>query len=207
LHLARQHNLYSLFRTVSKTLIIFAHPSHDSFNSSLLENVVAGLGNNGHEIRLDDLCAVKFDPVMTSEELSRTCVPDNILEEQAKVSWADRLVFIFPIWWWGPPAILKGWLERVLCLNFAFRYDVKQGGFVGLLDGRRAVVISTSSADAAAYESTWQTESQNNYVSAILMMSGVSVIKQMNFCNVHAYSSPSDLNAHLLDVQEYMQSL
>jgi NAD(P)H dehydrogenase (quinone) len=192
---------------MSKTLIVFAHPNRESFNFSLLETVIGALRNKGHEIELDDLCAMNFDPVMTAGEVRQRCAPDEIIQEQAKVSWADTLVFIFPIWWWGPPAILKGWLERVLCQDFAFKYDVSLNRLVGTLRGRSAVVITTSSADPASYESTWQAESQTNYVSDILIMCGIQVVKLMNFSNVHSYTSSDELKSCQLEVLECVQSL
>ena len=192
---------------MGKTLIVFAHPSHESFNFSLLEIVVATLRNKGYEFQVNDLYAMDFDPLMTTEELRRTSLPDQIIQEQAKISWAETLIFVFPIWWWGPPAILKGWLERVLCQDFAFRYDIGQNRLVGTLDGRTALIISTSSADPASYESAWQAESHTSFVRDILVMCGIRVTKLMNLPNVHAYSPPADLQSYQREVLECVQSL
>jgi NAD(P)H dehydrogenase (quinone) len=192
---------------MSKTLIVFAHPNHDSFNFSLLETVAETLRNNGHEIELNDLHAMGFDPVMTAGEIHQQSIPDEILREQAKITWAETLVFIFPIWWWGPPAILKGWLERVLCQDFALKYDVSLNRLVGTLQGRSAIVLTTSSADPASFESTWQAESQTNYVRDILLMCGIQVVKLMNFCNVHSYTPADELKSCQLEVRECVKNL
>jgi NAD(P)H dehydrogenase (quinone) len=191
---------------MSKTLIVFAHPSHDSFNFSLLETVVACLRAKGHEIEINDLYAMSFDPVMTATEISKRLAPDQIAKEQAKVAWADTLFFIFPVWWWTPPAILKGWLERVLCQDFAFKYDVGLNRLVGMLAGRKAVIISTSSADPASYESSWQAGSQTSYVNDILLMCGIRVVKLMNFSNIHAFTFPEELKEHQREVLAFAES-
>ena len=191
---------------MSKTLVVFAHPSHQSFNYSLLETVVEGLRRNGHEIEIDDLHATNFDPITTAAELLQTHTPDQIAQEQAKVIWADTLLFIFPIWWWAPPAILKGWLERVLCRDFAFTYDIGKNRFVGTLDGRGAVIISTSSADPASYESNWQAESQTSYVKDIVEMCGIHIVKRINFCDVHAYTDAEKLKSYLQEAREWAEN-
>lgn len=192
---------------MSRVLIIFTHPSHSSYNFSILQKVVEGLGEKKHEIQVNDLHALGFDPVMTEEELYRKHTPDIVLREQAKVLWADTVFFIFPVWWWGPPAILKGWLERVLCLEFAFRYDIKRNGFVGMLQDRKAVIISTGTSDPSSYSVDWQAASHTDYVGALMLESGLTIIKQLHFYNVHQYGSPSELNAHLSEVYSFVRNL
>jgi NAD(P)H dehydrogenase (quinone) len=187
---------------MSRILIIFAHPSQQSYNYSILQQVIDGLGQRGHEIQISDLYDQQFDPVMTEVELYRKQAPESILQEQAKVIWADILFFIFPIWWWSPPAILKGWLERVLCLGFAFAYDIKRNGYVGTLQERKAVIISTGSSDPGSYPVAWQAASHTNYVGDILAMSGITVARHMSLYNIHSYQSQSELDQYLRDVYE-----
>ena len=191
---------------MSRVLIIFAHPSHQSYNFGILQKIIEGLGEQGHEIQVDDLYAQRFDPVMTEEEL-RKQIPDTILREQKKVAWADTLFFIFPVWWWSPPAILKGWLERVLCLDFAFTYDIKRNGYVGTLEGRRAVIISTGSSDPGSYPIDWQAASHTSYVGDILAISGVEVIKQIHLHNIHQYRPRSELDKYLDEVYDFASDL
>lgn len=187
---------------MSRVLIIFAHPSQQSYNFSILQQVIAGLGEKGHDIQVDDLYVQRFDPVMTEAELYRKQAPEDILQEQTKVIWADILFFIFPIWWWGPPAILKGWLERVLCLGFAFTYDIKRNGYIGTLQERKAVIISTGSSDPGSYPVAWQAAAHINYVGDILAMSGVTVARHMSLHNIHPYQPQNELDQYLRDVYE-----
>jgi len=192
---------------MSRVLIIFAHPSHNSYNFGILQKVVEGLGEKGHEIQVNDLHALAFDPAMTEEELYRKHTPAIILHEQSKVVWADILIFIFPVWWWGPPAVLKGWLERVLCLDFAFKYDIKHNGFVGMLQDRKAFIISTGSSDPNTYPVNWQAASHTDYVGSLLVVSGLTIIKQMHFYSVHQYRLQSELSAYLSEVYSFAKSL
>ncbi|MTH53459.1 flavodoxin family protein [Bacillus mangrovi] len=128
-----------------KTLIIYAHPRQDSFCGQILEAVIEELKILKAEIRLRDLYRIQFQPVLHEDNYSeffQTQVSEDILEEQSYLLWADTLVFIFPTWWCGMPAILKGYADRVLTNGFAFR-TVKDGT-EGLLNGKRGLVFQTT---------------------------------------------------------------
>lgn len=100
-----------------KVLTIFAHPNPKSFNRAVLDTVTGELRKKNAEVRVKDLYAMNFNPILSGsdfEQLLAGKVPDDIAAEQADVTWADVLIFIYPIWWIGQPAILKGWLDRVM---------------------------------------------------------------------------------------------
>ncbi|PFM62808.1 NADPH dehydrogenase [Bacillus cereus] len=125
-------------------LIIYAHPSPSSFNASILEHVQKGLQETNHSVTLLDLYKEQFDPVLVfNEEKKRR---DLLHEEETKryrelVQKADTLLFIYPIWWWGMPAILKGFIDRIFVAGFAYKYE----GVLpkGLFKGKKAWVINT----------------------------------------------------------------
>ena len=111
-----------------RALVLLAHPDPQSFSAALAAAALRGLAAGGHEARLVDLYAQDFDPVMTRADRlayeTGTAVVDPVVAAQAEhVRWADTLVFVFPTWWSGLPAILKGWLERVLVPGVAFELD------------------------------------------------------------------------------------
>ncbi|CAM4007121.1 NAD(P)H-dependent oxidoreductase [Bacillus paramycoides] len=125
-------------------LIIYAHPSPSSFNASILEHVQKGLQETNHSVTLLDLFKEQFDPVLVfNEEKKRR---DLLHEEETKryrelVQKADTLLFIYPIWWWGMPAILKGFINRIFVAGFAYKYE---GALPkGLFKGKKAWVINT----------------------------------------------------------------
>ena len=126
-------------------LIVYAHPNPLSFNQSILKVVNAAFKNKGATVRLKDLYAERFDPVLGEAQLSlqnEGKIPDDIKCEQEQVTWADTIVVIYPLWWFDRPAILKGWFDRVFTNGFAFSFD--ENGVQGLLKGKRAVVVVTA---------------------------------------------------------------
>jgi NAD(P)H dehydrogenase (quinone) len=108
-----------------RVLVIYAHPCAESFCAAIRDRVLAALQMAGHEARLIDLYAIGFDPVMSAEERRAYHTPGEnerpVADHLAALRWAEALVFIYPTWWYGPPAILKGWMERVWVPHAAFR--------------------------------------------------------------------------------------
>ena len=101
--------------------ILFAHPSPMSFSRVVLEAFVQGLEDAGHTVEIGDLYAMGFQTEMDVDQYYREVgldpeapVPDDVRLEQAKISRADALAFIYPVWWSDCPAKLKGWFDRVL---------------------------------------------------------------------------------------------
>ncbi|HDP90327.1 MAG TPA: flavodoxin family protein [Thioalkalivibrio sp.] len=130
-------------------LIVYAHPNPDSFNHAILERVQAALIDKGYQVRVRDLYAMGFDPVLSGNDLVDINVgklADDVAVEQDMLRWATGLLFIYPVWWFDRPAILKGWFDRVLTRGFAFDYS--EDGAVGLLTQQKAAVImSTGGTD------------------------------------------------------------
>ncbi|MEC0372729.1 NAD(P)H-dependent oxidoreductase [Paenibacillus chibensis] len=129
-------------------LIIYAHPRKESFNHAILQTAVQGLRQKGHEVIVRDLYAMEFQPVITSSEILGG-VGEDIVQEQEYLKWADVITFIYPIWWTGLPAILKGYIERVFSYGFAYRYV--NGEQMGLLKGKKTVIINTQGKSHAQY--------------------------------------------------------
>jgi NAD(P)H dehydrogenase (quinone) len=111
--------------TARRALVILAHPCADSLGAALAAAAVQGLRRGGAHVDLLDLYDNNFQPVMSLQErrsyLSDSPISDPVVAEHARlVAAADTLVFVYPTWWSGLPAILKGWLERVLVSGVAF---------------------------------------------------------------------------------------
>ncbi len=128
-----------------KVLIVFTHPSATSFNHALLDNIQTGLKEAGHEVRVKDLYQENFDPILTADDLSQLHngeIPVKVAKEQEQLLWAEGLVFIYPLWWFDRPAMLKGWFDVVLTNGLAFEYSSE--GVKGLLQHKKALVIITA---------------------------------------------------------------
>lgn len=107
-----------------RALVVYCHPKPNSFNASVRDVVLEVLRVSGAEIRLTDLYQRGFSPLLTGAELDIYLNCDiNQAAVQSDVDdllWCDTLVFVYPTWWYGLPAILKGWLDRVLVPGVAF---------------------------------------------------------------------------------------
>lgn len=158
---------------VMKVLWIFAHPEPRSLNAALRDAALRELEALGHEYRQSDLYAMDWDPVVsaadfTSRPEGRLFVGDaqedavhggtlseDIRGEQEKLAWADVIVMQFPLWWLGPPAILKGWFDRVLAQGFAFGLKGDDGRALrygsGGLEGKRGLIITSAGARESSF--------------------------------------------------------
>jgi NAD(P)H dehydrogenase (quinone) len=133
-----------------RTLIVIAHPDPDSFNQAIKTQLVAALNEQNHWVKVRDLYALEFNPVLSFDELKRYDsqegeVPIDVKAEQDEILWADHLIFIYPTWWWSMPAVMKGYFDRVFVPGFAF--EAVDQGIKGLLEGKRAWIIQTTGSD------------------------------------------------------------
>jgi putative NADPH-quinone reductase len=105
-------------------LVVYAHPVDDSFQSAIHRHVVAGLAEAGHDVDDCDLYAERFQPVLTRDEwrLYHDVGPNrrDVEPHVDRLLRAEGLVFVFPTWWYGAPAILKGYIDRVWLPGVAF---------------------------------------------------------------------------------------
>ncbi|NOV01750.1 NAD(P)H-dependent oxidoreductase [Paenibacillus planticolens] len=132
-------------------LIVYAHPSKVSFNHAILQTAIEGLQQKGHDVRVRDLYEIGFEPALKSSEIIGG-IGEDVLEEQAYLKWADVITFIYPIWWTGMPAIMKGYIERVFSYGFAYKYV--NGVQMGLLKGKKVVILNTQGKSLAEYEAS-----------------------------------------------------
>jgi NAD(P)H dehydrogenase (quinone) len=148
-------------------LLVYAHLERKSFNGALRDLTVEVLTEAGHTVEVSDLWAMNFNPVGGQHDFTRPADPDffnyaleqarateagtfaaDVAAEQEKLFRADLLIFQFPLWWFGLPAILKGWVDRVFAagLTYGGRFYSK-----GVFRGRRAMLSLTTGGSAAMY--------------------------------------------------------
>lgn len=134
-----------------KHLIIYAHPNPESFNQAVLQKVLEG--SQGHDVVVRDLNAENFPPVLKWQECINTFSKEyahDVKAEQAYWNDADLITFVYPLWWMGFPAILKGYLDRVLTHGFA--YQTGKGASIGLLKGKKIQQFVTMGNTNEKYE-------------------------------------------------------
>jgi len=136
-----------------KLSLILAHPGPGSFNHAVAEMARQTLLRNGHTVFFHDLYAERFDPVLPAHEIPKSApVPPEIAEHCAEITSSDGIIVVHPNWWGQPPAILKGWIDRVIRPGAAYEFlegDSGEGVPIGLLRAEMAVVFNTSNTPQA----------------------------------------------------------
>ena len=146
-----------------KYFIVHAHHEPASFNGAMTRRAVADLTAAGHEVKVSDLYTMGFDPVSDRRNFTTVANPaflkqqneerhatehngfaPDIAAEMDKLAWCDVLVFQFPLWWFSMPAILKGWLERVLIPHETFTMPEGNQPIRGLMQNIRVLAVVTS---------------------------------------------------------------
>jgi len=135
-----------------RALVVYCHPKPGSFTAAIRDIVLEKLRGSDAQIRVCDLYAIGFEPKLSATELEcyENC-PDNCEQVQSHVDdlrWCDTLIFIYPTWWYGLPAVLKGWLDRVLLPDVAFMIPDEPNATIlpGLGHVRRLGVFTTCGA-------------------------------------------------------------
>jgi NAD(P)H dehydrogenase (quinone) len=130
-----------------RVLVVYCHPNPESLVAAARDRTLAGLQAAGHEIRLTDLYADGFEPAMSAGERLTHAEPGVTADLQSyadDLAWAQALVLVYPTWWSGQPAMLKGWIDRIWVAGVA--WELPEGGNVLrplLHDLRRLVVVTT----------------------------------------------------------------
>jgi putative NADPH-quinone reductase len=134
-----------------RVVVVVAHPDPDSFNHAIASTAISSLTRAGHAVTVLDLYAEEFRTAMSRDEQQAYYSDRPLLDPTAErhagiIKQAEALVFVYPTWWSTVPAILKGWLERVMVPGVGFLFDERQRVRRGLTDVRRVVGISTYGA-------------------------------------------------------------
>lgn len=154
-------------------LIISAHPSEKSFNNAIINSIIEGSLESGHSCIVRDLYNIDFNPVLTAKEISDSYSGDfaqDVIIEQQYIHEADLCVWVYPLWWGGMPAIMKGYIDRVF--SYGFAYKTSESLSVGLLGNKRNIVINTIGASEIVYV-------RNGMLNAIETISNPGIF---NFC-------------------------
>jgi putative NADPH-quinone reductase len=132
---------------MTRALVVYCHPAENSFVAAVRNRVLAGLRQGGAEVRLNDLYAEGFDPAFTSTERANHLVPGadpSVQSYAADLQWCDVLVLVYPTWWSGQPAMLKGWMDRVWVNGVAWTLPEGTNRLrPGLRNVRRLVAVTT----------------------------------------------------------------
>ena len=137
---------------MKKVLIINGHPDKESFCHALNQSYKKGALAKGREVQDIILADLAFNPILMYGYRKRTELEPDLLEAWKKIQWADHIVWIYPTWWASPPALLKGFIERVFLPGFAFEYQEKSPFPKKLLTGKTSEIISTMDSPVPYYK-------------------------------------------------------
>lgn len=160
-----------------KALVILAHPSQTSFNHAIARTCAGALREAGHEVIFHDLHAEGFDPIIRDGECARRAIlPAEVQRHCDELSQADAIIVVHPNWWGQPPAILKGWVDRVIRPGVAYEFlegDKGEGVPRGLLKAQWAIVFNTSNTAAAREEAIFGDPLETLWKNCIFGLCGV----------------------------------
>ncbi len=188
-----------------KISVILGHPYEKSFNLAISETVVCTLRDHGHTVIFHDLCQENFDPLLSDEELLSDVSRDKlVLLHQEEIKEADGIIIIHPNWWGQPPAILKGWVDRVLRENIAYTFPKgDSGGGIprGLLKAKTGLVFNTSNTPEKRENMVFGDPLQRIWKDCIFSFCGIAVFDRLMF-HVIADSTNDERIMWLNEVKE-----
>jgi NAD(P)H dehydrogenase (quinone) len=160
-----------------KILIINGHPYKESLNFALAEAYKKGAAESGAEIKEINIADLQFNPNLQYGYRKRTELEPDLLESWEKIKWAEHLVFVFPIWWGGMPAMLKGFFDRLFLPGFAFQYRENSVWWDKLLTGKSAHIIATMDTPYWYFRLVYGNPGIQQFKRTILQFSGINPVK------------------------------
>ena len=162
-------------------LIVYAHPSSDSFSNTIMSIAKEFSSEREYKTEIRDLYSIGFDPVLRASDLKgihNGKMQEDIKREQNYLEWADVITFIYPIWWAGMPAILKGYIDRVFCNGMACKQG--KGGPEGILKGKIVFLFSPMGTSNEVYGKMGMLDSMKQTCDeAIFKFCGMKVVKHV----------------------------
>lgn len=162
---------------MQKVLIINGHPDKDSFNSGLSESYKKGAEKSNAEIKELNLRELNFNLNLQFGYRKRTELEPDLLDAQEKLKWADHLVWVYPVWWGSVPALMKGFLDRILLPGFAFNKKPNSLWWDKCFKGKTARIICTMDQPAWYYKWFYGRPSHNAMKKVTMNFIGVKKVR------------------------------
>ncbi|MCY1210596.1 Flavodoxin-like fold protein [compost metagenome] len=171
-----------------RILMILGTPKGGSLCHALSDAFAQGARREGHVVRLLKLGEMQFDPVLRGGYDQSQILEPDLLEAQRQIHWAEHLVFIYPVWWGGLPALLKGFFDRVFLPGFAFRYRGQSQAWDKLLSGRTADLLVTLDTPPWYFRWIYGAPAHRQMVRTILGFCGIKTRRLTEFSPVRPSS-------------------
>jgi putative NADPH-quinone reductase len=166
-----------------KILVIDGHPDKTSFTAAVANAYFEGAYNGKHDVKIIKLRDLKFDPILHNGYKKEQKLEKDLVKAQELIKWCEHLVLVTPVWWNNVPALLKGFMDRVLNPGFAFSYSAETKKPTGLLKGRTfRVLYSQASPFCVSFflhrDCFWK------QMKCVFKFCGFSGVKRKAFCNI-----------------------
>jgi NAD(P)H dehydrogenase (quinone) len=189
--------------------VILGHPDASSFNHAIARAAVESLQKNGHYVYYHDLYAEAFDPVLPRKEAARDArLPSTVENHCREIALARGIVIVHPNWWGQPPAILKGWVDRVIRPGVAYEFlegDSGEGIPRGLLDVNAALVFNTSNTPHLREKEIFGDPLETLWKNCVFGLCGVKTFHRRMF-GVMVTSTPEQREAWLQEARDRVSS-
>ena len=186
-----------------KVVVILAHPDKGSFNHAIALTCINTLAENGHQIIFHDLYDEQFDPLLChSEFYKKARLTACVRKHCEQISFADGIVIVHPNWWGQPPAILKGWVDRVIRPGVAYEFlegDTGEGVPRGLLRAGCALIFNTSNTETIREKTVFGDPLEAIWRDCIFGLCGVPEIHRRMF-NIVVTSTETERKEWLSEV-------
>jgi putative NADPH-quinone reductase len=186
-----------------KTVIILGHQRAGSFCHAIAETAAVEFRTAGHDVVFHDLYAEGFDPILLDAEIPKGAKQPAIIDRHCQeITAADTIVVVHPNWWAMPPAVLKGWIDRVF--RQGVTYEFGPGGVLGKLGGKRAIVFTTSNTPREDELRLYGDPLENLWKTCIFGFCGVTDFHRRNFESI-VMSTPQQRAGWLEEVRQIVR--
>lgn len=187
---------------MKKILVILGHPRVKSYCGALADAYIRGARRNNALVKYVKLIDLTFDAVGAHDHKGASLEKDLVRMQQL-ILWAEHIVFVYPTWWGGPPALLKGFLDRVLTSGFAFRYRRGGWGWHRYLKGRSARLIITTGGPWALNHLVYRMPGVKMLKWAVLWFSGISPTRVTEITSLNTPWTHHNKKARLISRAEH----
>jgi putative NADPH-quinone reductase len=164
-----------------RILVILGHPANDSFCGALADSYINGAKAAGNEVQFISLGSLSFDPVLHNGYATIQELESDLVNAQTAITWAQHIVFVYPIWWGAMPALLKGFIDRIFLPGFAFKYRDNSMFWDRLLSGRSAQLLVTMDTPPWYFRWVYRMPGHNQMKRTILEFSGIKPVTITSF--------------------------
>lgn len=183
-----------------RTLLILGHPNPDSFNAALAQAYADAAQRSGRELRRLNLHELTFDPILHGAYRAQQALEPDLQRAQADILWAEEIVWVYPVWWGGLPALLKGFLDRTLLPGFAYRFHKGHRSWDRLLKGRTTRIVVTLDTPGWYDRLVYGRPAWRQMKSTVLQFCGMKLLSTTT-CAPIATSTPAQRDRWLNEVR------